>query len=156
MLHNRHIALALVVAPLLSLLGWWVAGELAGEQPGPAQEGEIYPLVEKSGCRYSGGVCELANVDFDLQLVYVRDESGSALEVHASHALEGIQLAVDVPGGNRPPETMIALDDRGLQWKIVLDEPPRTGDRIRLVARAQGSSWFGEAGTAFLFSAEGG
>ena len=152
---NRHVAAALIIMPLLSLLGWWAAGHLAGEQPQPAREGMNYPLVEQSGCRYAGGACSLENVDVRLALAYLPAAEGQALEVRASLALDGVLLAVGDPAADPPPRPMTRRDAAGKHWVQALRRPPGAQDRIRLVARARGIDWYGEAGTAFLQPPDG-
>jgi hypothetical protein len=146
MLSNRHVVVAFLLLPLLSLLGWWAAGTLTGEQPGAAQQGMSYPLVARSGCRYAGGACTMENVDVRLALAQVED----GIELQASLPLEGVLLAIGSPGDQRSPLAMTRRDERGTQWRLLLSARPEPGDRIRLAARARGITWFGETGTAFL------
>ncbi|MCP4842841.1 MAG: hypothetical protein GY887_14015, partial [Halieaceae bacterium] len=67
---NRHLVIALMVTPLLAMAGWWASGLFADHEPGPAQKGSVYPLLEKSNCRYASGRCLLENVDFTIALTY--------------------------------------------------------------------------------------
>lgn len=146
---NRNIAVALLVAPLLSLLAWWAVGALTGEQPRPASEGASYPLLEKSGCRYGGGDCVLENVDFSLELKIVTEGHRHVLEVYASHPLENLLVTVGPPREDAPPNVMAAVDGQRLVWRLRLARAPRNTDRIRLVAHTSGSNWFGDASTIF-------
>ena len=66
MFTNKHVIVALIVAPVLSVLAWYAVGSFTGEQPTPAEPGQSYPLVEKSNCRYPSGECELENEDFSV------------------------------------------------------------------------------------------
>ena len=150
MVRNRHVVAALIVVPLLSLLGWWAAGHLVGEQPQPARVGMSYPLVEQSGCRYAGGHCTLENVDVSLSLSFSGAGPGRFLDVEASLALDAVLLAIGDRGVDVPPQPMTRRDDAGTRWGLALQSPPAPGNRIRLVAHARGIGWFGEAGTAFL------
>ncbi|MGB1440048.1 MAG: hypothetical protein ACPG63_09740, partial [Luminiphilus sp.] len=65
-MNNRHVVTALLVAPLLAVLAWFLVGGIAGqpeEQPAPAEAGNSYPMIERPGCRYPGGDCGLSNED---------------------------------------------------------------------------------------------
>ena len=42
------------------------------------------------------------------------------------------------------------MDEQGTQWQMALDRRPDPQARIRLVVRAVGSTWFGDASTQFL------
>jgi hypothetical protein len=147
---NRHVVIALIVAPALSIAGWWAAGEFAGEQPQPARPGQSYPLLEKSNCRYSSGTCDLQNAELKLSLLYTEGDAGNALLVRSSHGLDGILVSLGPGDGEAQPRAMVAVDDMGRQWRLMLAGLPDAQDRIRLAARASGSAYFGEAGTAFL------
>ena len=59
---------------------------------------------------------------------------------------------VDRPAADseQPPSGMRATDGQGIQWRIGLESMPAAEERIRLVAHAAGSSYFGEASTTFL------
>ena len=150
MLSNKNLILAIFVAPVLSILAWWAVGAFTGEKPRPVQEGMIYPLLEKSSCRYASGLCELENVDFKLVLSYREDRLGPYMAVHASHTLQGILMAVGPVESETAPGQMKVIGEQGTQWRMALDNRPGSQDRIRVVARAAGSAWFGDASTHFL------
>lgn len=152
MFSNRHVVIALIVVPVLSGAGWWAAGEFAGEQAQPARPGQSYPLVEKSNCRYSSGACDLENADFRLSLLYTEGAAGNTILVRSSHRLDGILMSLGLPDEEAQPASMDAVDDAGHQWRLLLAGMPDERDRIRLVARASGSAYFGDAGTAFLYT----
>ena len=150
MFTNKHVIIAMIVAPILSILAWFAVGYFTGEQPKAAQSGQSYPLIEKSNCRYPSGACDLENEDFKLQMSYQDDVAGSHLVVRSSHPLESIVLGLGAAGSDVPPSAMRAADGQGLEWRIALEGKPTPDQRIRLVARAAGSSYFAEAGTLFL------
>ncbi|TDG12133.1 hypothetical protein E2F43_17440 [Seongchinamella unica] len=155
MFKNKHVIIAMIVAPILSILAWIAVGQFTGEQPQPAKPGETYPLVEKSNCRYNSGSCDLENEDFRLRLTLQQGVTGPEFLLSSSHALEGAVLAVGDAGSAPAPAAMRATDGQGLEWRIVLAEVPAPGQRIRLVAQAGGSSYFADAATTFLQPADG-
>jgi hypothetical protein len=59
-------------------------------------------------------------------------------------------LSLAEPDIEAQPAAMLAADGQGLEWRMVLNDRPGPDQRIRLVARAAGSSYFAEAGTLFL------
>tara|TARA_R110002073_G_scaffold125314_7_gene269877 strand:+ start:881 stop:1363 length:483 start_codon:yes stop_codon:yes gene_type:complete len=151
MLTNRHVVVAIVVAPVLSLAGWWGVGEYIGEHAKPARAGDSYPLLEKSNCRYASGACNLENGEFSLTLVYTKGVAGNALLVRSSHPLDGLVASVAPANDPAQPVSMGAVDKAGLHWRLALARLPDTRDRIRLVAGASGSVYFGDAGTIFIY-----
>ena len=152
MFTNKHVVIALIVAPILSILAWYAVGHLLGEQPAPAAPGNSYPLVEKSNCRYPSGQCELENAGFSITLRIVSGQQGpgQALTVDSLHPLDGIRVALLAPGGEEGDgRNMRQTDGDGRQWSMPLDEMPADGARILLAAAAGGSTWFGDAATRF-------
>ena len=147
---NKHVIIAMIVAPILAVLAWFGVGQLAADKPQPAKPGTSYPLVEKSNCRYESGSCDLQNEDFKLILVYREGAAGPQMVLTSSHPLEGVVLAAGPVDQTGQPAPMRATDGQGLEWALVLAARPAAEDRIRLVARAGGSSYFADASTAFL------
>ena len=148
-LTNKHVIIAMLVAPILGVLAWIAVGQFAGEKPHQAQPGRDYPLVEQSNCRYDSGACDLSNEDFRLRLVL--DQSADAvLVLSASHPLDGVLLSVGTSEQNLPPAKMRAADGQGLEWRVLLGRIPSEQERIRLVATTGGSAYFAEASTLFM------
>ena len=147
-LTNKHVIIAMLVAPVLAVLAWIAVGQFAGEQPHSAQPGRDYPLVEQSNCRYASGACDLSNEDFRLRLV-LDSSADPVLVLSASHTLDGVLLSVGTPDQNLPPEKMRAADGQGLGVRVLLGRVPSPRERIRLVATAGGSAYFAEASTLF-------
>jgi hypothetical protein len=148
---NKHVVIAMIVAPILAVLAWLGAGAFTGETPQVAAPGQSYPLVEKSNCRYESGACYLENEDFKLSLVYQQQVgSGSQLVLHSSHPLDGVVLGIGALEQEVTPVAMRAADGQGLEWRLAIGTMPAPDERIRLVAMAQGSSYFADAATLFL------
>lgn len=156
MFTNKHVIIAMIVAPILSILAWIAVGQLTGEKPHVARPGQSYPLVEKSNCRFESGACDLENEEFRLRLTFHEGDAGQEFVLSASHPLQGVVLSVGEPDLESPPATMRASDGQGLEWRLALGSRPGPDQRIRLVARAGESSYFGDAGTVFLQPGSGG
>jgi hypothetical protein len=146
---NKHVVIAMIVAPLLAVMAWFATGQFAGETPQAARPGQSYPLVEKSNCRYPSGACDVENEEFRLRLK-AAVVGGSELLLTASHPLDGVVLGVALPDEETQPAAMRAADGQGLEWRLELGAAPVPGQRIRLVAMADGSSYFANVSTAFL------
>jgi len=149
LLTNKHVVIAMIVAPVLAVLAWIAVGQFAGEQAAPAQAGREYPLVEQSNCRYASGACDLTNEEFKLRLSL--DRSGDpVLNLSASHPLDGVLISVGAVDDNSPPAQMRATGGQGTGWSMLLGRVPDAGERVRLVAVAGGSAYFAEASTQFM------
>ncbi|WOJ96180.1 hypothetical protein R0137_13125 [Congregibacter brevis] len=149
MFTNKHVVVALLVAPVLSIMAWFAVGTLTGEQAAPAKPGVAYPLVEKSNCRYASGICDLENQDVKLTLAL--DESvGLSLQLTASHAVEAVLMSVSHPQSDPGPRPMQAADEKGLEWRFPLSNVPQATERIRVVISIEDSTYFADASTLFL------
>jgi len=147
---NRHIVIAMLVAPVLAVLAWFAAGMFAGETPELAVPGQAYPLVEKSNCRYPSGACTLENADFRVTLSAGQGGAGRELVLRSSHPLDGVVLGIGKPEDDVGPAVMRSADGQGLEWRLAIAGTPGAEQRIHLVAMAGGSSYFADAATAFL------
>jgi hypothetical protein len=150
MFTNKHVIIAMIVAPVLAILAWIAVGQLAGERSHSARPGQSYPLVEKSNCRYESGTCDLENEDFKLRLTFEQAAGDGEFILSASHPLRGVLLGIGAEGEAGQPATMRASDGQGLEWRLAVGGRPGPGQRVHLVARAGDSSYFGEAATTFL------
>jgi len=68
MFTNKHVIIAMLVAPVLAIMAWFAVDYFIGERPHAAKEGAAYTLIAKSNCRYDSGQCDLENSDFKLNL----------------------------------------------------------------------------------------
>jgi len=147
---NKHVVIAMIVAPILAVLAWFAIGAFTGETPQPAVQGEAYPLVAKSNCRYPSGACDMENEDFRLRLVYEQGASGPELVLTSSHPLDGVVLGLADLDEQTAPAVMRASDGQGMEWRMAIATRPSPEQRFRLVAMAGGSSYFADAATTFL------
>jgi len=147
---NKHVIIAMIVAPVLAVLAWFAAGQFSGEKPQPAVAGQSYPLLEKSNCRYASGACDLENEEFRLRLVQQSSGSSTELVVRSALPLDGVVMGIGLPDQDVQPSAMRASDGQGLEWRLAVESAPNPRERIRLVAIASGSSYFADASSAFL------
>ena len=152
---NKHIVVALIVAPILSILAWFAVGQIAGEKPKPAEAGNTYKLVARSNCRYASGSCNLPNADFELTLEPgMLTASSVALTMSASHALQSAALGLIEPGLASQPSPMTRADDDGTQWQGLLPRPASAAAMIRIAVTAQDATWYAEVPVVFLDESE--
>jgi hypothetical protein len=150
---NRHVLVAALVAPVLALIAYFASDYFFGEAPQVAVEGQSYPLVEKPGCRWESGYCGLKNNEFELDLLIREVDGETLLLLESAFALQGVMLSVGREGvEGAPPVPMQAADDEGRRWTLPLTVAEPGLDRIRLVAAADGSLYYGDASTAFMRS----
>jgi hypothetical protein len=148
---KKHLMTAALVAPILALISYFAIDAFVGESPQAARPGQSYRLVEKPNCRYDSGSCGLKNGDFELTL---RPDQAAGdrllLILDSEFPLDGVVLAlVDAEAGEGPPEDMQPMDDAGLVWSLELSRPDPESSRLRLVAAASESLWYGDAALKF-------
>jgi len=142
----------MLVAPLLALISYFAIEAFVGETPHAAEEGKSYQLAEKPNCRYNSGSCGLKNGDFELMLIpETIDEDRLLLTLSSEFPLEGVVLGLVTDGAeDSPPIDMRPMDDKGLVWSLDFALPDAEHSRLRLVASANHSLWFGDAALKFI------
>lgn len=156
MFANKHVVIALLVAPLLAILAWYITGLWVGEKPEAARSGQSYPLVEQSNCRYESGRCDLRNGDMHLAVTLAETTSSGRLVLAAGIDLDSAFMAMgsgdarERTGAALAPIAMQRLDESGRQWAFGLPAVPSLEQRLYLVVNAGGARWYGEFSTAFM------
>lgn len=147
-LKNKHLVVALLVAPLLAVFAWygvgWISGDVA-EEPVPAEPGASYPLIERPGCRYAGGACALSNEDFELTITLT--DTG-VVNVISAVPLESLLVGLGSQA-NAQPGLARPVSGGLTEWRYPLGTLPASEDSVRFVAVAQGTAYFGEASLVF-------
>lgn len=149
---NKHVVIAMLMAPVLALIAYFGMGAWMGEDAIVAEPGQSYQLVEKPNCRYQSGLCGLKNNKFELTITFERSGSGYLfLKLESSHPLEGVLLA-HVRGQDKEdqPVQMNPVGAEGLSWSLEMETPNSEQDRIHLVASAGGAFYFGDVATKFM------
>lgn len=152
MFTNKHVVIALLVAPILSLIAYYGVDQIVSEKPHKAVEGNSYPLVAKSNCRYTSGVCTMENGDFELTVHLEKD----TLYVNSPYKLTTVQVFLQhfEEGGalSKTAEKQIfnQADEIGKIWSLVLDQAPQANSQLRLVTIASDSIYYGETHMAFV------
>lgn len=147
---KRHYIIAVIIAPILSILAWLAVGKVAGEKPQPAQAGHSYPLLAGSNCRYSSGVCDLQNGEIEISLSYVGADDGGALQLRSSHNLSRAVIGIGLAGATPQAAAMMSDPAVAKQWSLPLSIRPSMSQRIYLAVTVASSQYFGEASTQFL------
>jgi len=148
---NKHVRIAMVLAPVLGVVSYYVTRDLGSEAPHAAEEGQSYQLVEKPNCRRGGGACGLKNGDFELRLsTEWLDADRERLMLSSVFPLDGVVAAlVENETGEKQPREMSPQGDDGLKWSLEMPHPDPGRDRLHLVASANRTLYYGDASTKF-------
>lgn len=145
-LGNRHVVVALLVAPLLALIAYFAVDRVVGERPHAARPDASYPLTARPDCRWASGRCTLKNEDVELVVA----AAGAGLELTASIELRGVMYSLDRDGGRAAPQPMERTGAG--RWRAPSPSARELAElRLRLVAATpQGTRFYGETGLKFL------
>ncbi len=147
---NKHLVTALIVAPILAILAWFAVDYFVSDEPQAAVPGAAYELMASGSCFHASGRCELGNGEF---LITLELQSDDVLLLSASHALDGVQVAIGRNDAFEAPRPLQQLDPGGTSWQGPLAEVPADGS-LRLLASAGGSSYYVETSLAFAGGGE--
>ncbi|WP_045459195.1 hypothetical protein [Vibrio campbellii] len=152
MFKNKHFIIALLIAPILSLIAYFGTDMALSEKPHAAKEGESYKLISKSNCRYTSGLCDMENGDFKVKFRSEKlTQDSLELSLHAAYPLEGVKLSVvDSQEQNAQPIDMTPAGQDGQNWIITLPKPSSADSWLRVAIQSEGTLYYGETQTAFV------
>ncbi|MFZ3521397.1 hypothetical protein L2D39_23340 [Vibrio harveyi] len=152
MFKNKHFIIALLIAPILSLIAYFGTDMALSEKPHAAKEGESYKLASKSNCRYTSGLCDMENGDFKVKFRSEKlTQDSLELSLHAAYPLEGVKISVvDSKEQNAQPIDMKPADQAGQNWTITLPKPASAESWLRVAIQSEGTLYYGETQTAFV------
>ncbi|MFT5117155.1 MAG: hypothetical protein ACI9NY_000683 [Kiritimatiellia bacterium] len=149
-LTNKHLIIALIVAPMLAIIAYYAVDYNVSEKPHQAVKGESYPLIAKSNCRYESGKCTFENGDIEINLVTEKiSDNQIELQLRANRPINGAKIAL-VNEDNFPlPQTMTPLDNSNTHWQITLANSISDSSRLQIALAVNQSLYYGETVTTF-------
>ena len=151
MFKNKHVVVAMLVAPVLSILAWLAVDYFVSERPHAAKPGEAYLLIAKSNCRYDSGQCDLANGDFEVTLRATRiGDVRMTLELVSKFPLQQSTIALVESGAERPPLPMDATAASATRWAGEMSRPGSEESSLRIAVLAEGVTYYAEVPVTFL------
>jgi hypothetical protein len=150
-LKNKHLAMAMLMAPVLALVSYYAVNAIVSETPHAAEAGQSYQLAEKPNCRRGGGNCSLKNGDFELELsVEWFGDDRMLLKLGSVHPLDGVLVSlVENEADDKRPVEMRPMGDDGLVWSLDMARPNPERHRLHLVASSNQSLYFGDVAMKF-------
>ncbi|MEQ6886712.1 hypothetical protein [Salicola sp. Rm-C-2C1-2] len=152
MFRNFHFIVALLVAPALAILAWYAADTMLSDKKEKAKEGLGYELIGESNCRYESGTCTMSNGNFKLDIQVDRAGEGKlAVRLESAHPLDAMSMGWVNPDADSTKQTMLeAVNEKATRWQGVIPGEASTKARMRVLARADGTSYYGDAKTVFI------
>lgn len=150
MFTNKHVVVAMLVAPVLAIIAWFAVDKLVAPVPHAAKPGNTYPLLARSNCRYDSGQCDLVNGEFKVTLrPTLVSDSEIGLELVSVHSLQRATIGL---ASQRFEEVaaMKATDDEAVRWVASISRPDQGDATIRVAVVAADTGYYAEVPVAFL------
>jgi len=124
-LKNKHLILAMFIAPVLAIIAYFAVDYMVSEEPQVALQGKSYKLVASSNCRYESGACTLTNGDIEIKLrVDEPSNEQAVLKIYSELAIQNIIISMLDEKVTEPlflnPEK---VDKNNWQVKFEIDSP---------------------------------
>jgi hypothetical protein len=150
---DKHVVMAMIVAPILAIFAWVGVDYIVAEKAQPAEPGSMYPLVARSNCRYDSGSCDLVNNDFEVTLrpIDLRSDR-TILAVESKFELQQTSLALvvdgeETAGKGAPTET----PDGETVWIVNIPVRAEPEAILRVAVTAQDSVYFIEGPVTWMW-----
>ena len=114
---NKHVLVALIVAPILAILAWYATGYIVDEKEQVIKNGSIYTLVPRPNCRWASGKCTLANNDLEIDITGKYTSYTLELAIKSHVPLSEIKISYDKKD---KPQSMV-YDSKKDIWYGILD-----------------------------------
>jgi hypothetical protein len=149
---NKHVVVAMLVAPLLAIFAWYGVDAIVAERAESAKPGELYPLVARSNCRYESGQCDLINNEFKLVIRAIEVQPGkTTLALESEFPLANARLSL-VSGDNEVLATVVPgrQSEIPAQWIVTIASSATPAAILRVAVTVQQSVYFAEVPVIFL------
>ena len=154
-LKNKHLILAMFIAPVLAVIAYFAVDQTVSEKPHTAVAGSSYKLAAKSNCRYKSGSCTLENGDVEVKLrVEIIDNSRATVFLSSVIPLQNALVSfVDDPGYDtvnaEPTPMLTSLEQPGV-WSASFNNVPSDKSILRLAVSISDTVYYAETTAIFI------
>ena len=152
LLKNKHMILAMFVAPVLAIMAYFATDSLVSEKPHRAETGEQYKLAARSNCRYQSGLCTLHNgdVEIDIRINRLSASSGDHFVELLLQSNTPLQQALVSLGPNDAQPVALTSDADMLSWRADLETMLAADSELRLAVMISGTAFYASVATVFI------
>ena len=150
-LKNKHLILAMFVAPVLAIIAYFSVDTIVSEKPQAALQGSSYKLAAKSNCRYQSGNCTLKNGDIEVQIRARRvGDKEIELTMFSELPIQNAIISYLAENNTSTPEQMNAITAEMDEWQVTLylNDPEKS--MLRLALKLSGSMYYAETSAVFV------
>ena len=151
-LTNKHVIIAMLVAPILAVVAYFAVDYQVSEKPHAAKAGDSYVLVAKSNCRYESGKCTLKNGDIEIKVTTDKLESNQLqFSVNSELPMSGVKLGFTQEGEvpSIMPE-MKPVDNNLMAWQALVNKQAIQDLAMQIVVKIDDTIYYGQTGTLFI------
>ncbi len=150
-LTNKHVIIALIVAPILAVIAYFAVDASVSEKPHQAVKGESYPLIAKANCRYESGKCTFENGDISIDLeTEVIGATAININLQSSIALQGAKMALVHSEDQSSPSNMKAINNSQTEWQLSLNTAELDNAKLQLALSINDTFYYGQTETTFM------
>jgi len=150
LLKNKHLILAMFIAPVLAILAYFATDYVVSEKPQVAIQGEVYKLAANSNCRYQSGVCTLKNGDVEVSVRATRiDNNQLELIVSSNFVIQSalVSFLNDSKDTSDKPKVMQAENKNSWKTNLNFEKEQNT---LRLALNIDDSLYYAETSAVFF------
>ncbi|MDB4575628.1 hypothetical protein N9112_01570 [bacterium] len=150
-LKNKHLILAMFVAPTLAIIAYFSVDYVVSEKPQAAIQGGTYKLAAKSNCRYQSGVCTLKNGDIEVKLHARRiDERMVELNMHSGLPIQNAIISYVVGEFTSEPVAMDTESAAASDWYVTIELPDPENSQLRMALSIADAMYYAETTAVFI------
>jgi len=148
---NKHVILAMFIAPLLAIIAYFAVDHIVSEKPQQMKQGQTYKLAANPNCRYPSGQCTLRNGDIEVQVRVERVTDTAAKLVLQSNTPVAHALASFAAGADEPqPKTLYRSATEADTWNAEFRQAELENSTLRLALEIADSIFYAETPAAFI------
>ena len=148
---NKHVILAMFIAPVLAIIAYFAVDHIVSEKPQQIQQGTTYKLAARPNCRYPSGRCTLHNgdIEVDVRLERVSDAAIKLIllsNTPVEHALASFVTAASEP----QPKTLYRSVTEEGAWNAEFKLADVENSTLRLAVEISDSMFYAETPAVFV------
>lgn len=148
MFKNKHLIVALLIAPMLAIIAWFSVDYFVAERPHAAKPGAAYELIAKPNCRRASDQCDLANEDVEVSIVVPSyDSAGVDAQLVSTIAVDRAAIGL----GESEPSALSASGDDARRWVGRVEGRLNADSRLRIALVIGGSTFYAEVPVTFFY-----